>query len=351
MDVEVELSHNGFKVSYSLVNKYTNKRNTNSFHIDLSRRSEDKVPTLNQMRNLTKSALDNLDPEKLFGKGKAGRSVGKMSIREVKQYLMNYIRSSYRTEWGKRLLDELDTEQPKELQTSGSVHAINNKIEAHNFPDNKSIFTPEESAKTYCLLGASFSGKTTLLVNELNKLSKYDYNKIFIFTESLNAAPLKKLRKDLEISIYDTFNPQIPKILKQINTITKNRFKFLVVLDDIVSNLRGETLTKMILTMRNSNISSCILIQYAKLISPPMRNSMHEYYILRLRTEDWMYMLKGFLAQHFRDVLNVKQGSYQKLAELVKDTVSPHSNINNWKNSYIVKYDQRMDKLEFFNFN
>jgi hypothetical protein len=61
-------------------------------------------------------------------------------------------------------------------------------------------------------------------------------------------------------------------------------------------------------------------------------------------------MLKGFLAQHFRDFLNIKHGSYQKLAEIVKDTVSPHSNINNWKNNYIVKYDQRKDKLDFLNF-
>ena len=346
MEVKVSPSKNGYKVEYSGINKFTNAENKHSFHITFRYKKMEDLPTIRQLENLIKYALNNLDKDRIIGTSK--KKPPQMTIREVKQYIMAYIRMVYRTEYGREILKKMDSDEPPQT-LSESKHNINNRIQdAKEFPKNESIFKPESSAKTFCLLGSSFSGKTTLLVNELNKLDKNDYTRIFLFTESLHAAPLKKLRKDLKINIYDAFNPVIPKVLRKINIQTNNRYNFLVILDDVVSGLKKETMTKMILTMRNSNISTCILLQYAKLIGPQQRNSIHEYYITKLRVDDWIYMLKGFLAQHFRDVLNEPKANYQKLAEIVKEVVSPHSNVKDFKNGYIVKYDQRKDEISFY---
>ena len=92
----------------------------------------------------------------------------------------------------------------------------------------------------------------------------------------------------------------------------------------------------MVLTMRNSGISTVCLIQYAKLLSPATRSSFHDIYILGLPTLDWEFILRSFLAPFMRKLLN-EDGSYQKLAERTKEFIN---------GKYIVRFHQRHD--EFF---
>jgi hypothetical protein len=89
--------------------------------------------------------------------------------------------------------------------------------------------------------------------------------------------------------------------------------------------------------MRNSNISTCVLLQHVKLITPSSRNSLHNYYITGLRIEDWEYMLRAFLASFFRSTLNEK-GSYGKLAERVKEYMT----------GKVLHYDQRKDVINYY---
>ena len=76
---------------------------------------------------------------------------------------------------------------------------------AIHWEPRKSIFAAEEeSANTKVFLAPSFSGKTTLMVEELNKLTPKEldeYDKILLFTESVASAPLKKLDKKVREKI------------------------------------------------------------------------------------------------------------------------------------------------------
>ena len=205
-----------------------------------------------------------------------------------------------------------------------------------------------ESAKTVCILGRSFSGKTHFLVEELNKLvgrtRKFSgtnikrplYDKIILFTESLSADPLKDLDPRLDITLIQGYIPKIVQLLKRINTITDNKFRFLVILDDVVNGIRAGTFAKQILTMRNSNISTCILIQYVKLISPAMRNSVHHYYITGLKPEEWEYLVKSFLVSLIKELI----GSHGTISNLSIE-------FKNWVADDVVHYDQRRDELSF----
>ena len=330
-DIQIEVVKDdvskNFVITYSMVNKYTNRKNTKTFKYYYGTKS--KVPTVNQLKGLMIDIIMPMDDKKLFGVNKNDPHA--VTTAEIRSLLSRRLKNMSRSHKGQLLLLDLENSSPKDLINKNT--SLDQKI---NKWGPKSIFQPEESAKTTCILGASFTGKTTLLVNELNKLNKESYDKIVLFTESTSADPLKALHSDLDIKIIDRFCPSIPKFLKDINSETNNKFKFLLILDDVIE-LKNSTFSKMILTMRNSNISTVVLLQHVKLITPSSRNSIHNYYITGLRIEDWEYVLRAFLASHFRHILD-ERGSYTKLSERVKDYMKGKT----------LYYDQRKDEIHFF---
>ncbi len=143
-----------------------------------------------------------------------------------------------------------------------------------------------DGGQTFLIGGSSFSGKTFFLVSQLNKLIREEYDLIILMTESKNAKDLGSLRKDLPIVIIEGFRPDIIEKLKKINDGTYNRFRFMVILDDIVDQKNSKTLLKAILTFRNAGISTVVLIQYLKLINRAMRGSFHHVLLTGFRSEE-----------------------------------------------------------------
>lgn len=313
-----------YNISYTSNNRYTKRDNTRKFKYYYGTKSD--VPSVNVLTTILREIIDGFDDRKLFGTRKSDPYA--IQPKDIRAMMTKKLKNLNRSHRGRLLMTDMDQNKYNVAKPTQSFDIKKWRSE--------SIFKPEDSAKTTCILGASYTGKTSLLVRELNKLHPNDYDRIVLFTESTNACPLKELNKKLGIQIFDRFCTTIPKLLKDINTQTKNKFKFLLVLDDVVE-LRNKTFTKLILTMRNSNISTCVLIQYEKLITPSTRNSMHDYYITGLRNEGYEYMLRAFLGSFFREILNEK-GSYGKLAERVKEYMT----------GKILHYDQRKNEIEFY---
>ncbi len=217
-------------------------------------------------------------------------------------------------------------------------------------PKDWSIFTPDpETATTTAFIAPSFSGKTSLIVEQLNRLTDADlesYTGIVLCTESIAAAPLKNLQERVlkKMNIFDTFIPEYVSFMKKTNTISNNRFRYLVIMDDWL-RLRGETIVDMILTLRNSGVSTVISMQYSRLLTPSQRQSIHDYYLLNLRLEDLEYLLQGFIASHMRDRLNEEGDpkaydySVRKLAEAVRYRLRGYR---------ILHYDQRHDRINIY---
>jgi hypothetical protein len=155
------------------------------------------------------------------------------------------------------------------------------------FPKEGFFHPDPTTGKSYLILGSSFSGKTTFMVEQLNKLFKEEYALVCLFTETKNSEPLKKLKESLPILIFEGWKPEIPQFLKGINDRCENKFKFLIILDDVVDQKTSKTLNKLVLTYRNANISTCISIQYPKLISASSRSSFHEIVITGSRSLEW----------------------------------------------------------------
>jgi len=157
------------------------------------------------------------------------------------------------------------------------------------------------SGTTALVLGSSFSGKTSLLVHALDLITKGKYyDVIVVMTESINAEPLKKLPGNVLIS--NAFFPGLIKLAYDINRATNNRYRFLFVLDDIV-NFRGkDSFQKLILTYRNSGISTIVLTQYSKLLAPSQRSSVHKIYFTGARDYNSReYIVKNWLKGHMQD--------------------------------------------------
>jgi hypothetical protein len=224
---------------------------------------------------------------------------------------------------------------------------------AEPLPTQKSIFIPEHTGVTYGIIGKSFSGKTHFWVHELNKLTSEElkqYNAIFFFTESTSAEPLASLsaRVKKKMITFDRFCPSLLAVLKRINDETRNNFKFLVVLDDILE-LRSMLIIKMILTLRNSNISTVISIQYEKLLTPSQRSSLHNLFLFNLRTESWEYMLRGYLLGNFKELIpalsereNIGRGTRRLTPSMIAEI------LRSCMNDYICFYDQRRDVLKIY---
>ena len=115
-------------------------------------------------------------------------------------------------------------------------------------------------------------------------------------------------------------------------------------MDDYL-HLRTDVIVNMILTLRNSGVSTAISIQYSKLLSPSQRQSIHDFYLMNLRLEDMQYLLQGFIATHMRELLNEEgdpkafEYSVKKLAEVVRGRLSDRR---------ILHYDQRHDKVNIY---
>jgi len=176
----------------------------------------------------------------------------------------------------------------------------------------------------------NFCATTVILVSSFNEGSTS-------FT-SPNADPLRNLSSEIreKMILTDRFCPKILQVFKKLNDETKNKFKFLVIFDDII-HLRGELLTQSILTLRNSNISTVLSMQYHKQMNPAQRSSIHNVYIFNQRTESWDYILRGFILGNVKEVLpSLKDDTRitvvaQKLRECMDD--------------YIFYYDQRKDEM------
>ena len=207
-----------------------------------------------------------------------------------------------------------------------------------------SVFKPEETGVTYAMVGKSMSGKTTFLVNNLNLLTEQElnqYNAIVYFTKSPNANPLADLKPETRkrFIMVGRFCPRILMAMKRLNDETDLMFKFLVIFDDIL-RLRGALLSECILTLRNSNISTALSIQYEKLMSPAQRASVHNVFIFNLRTEQWEFFLKGFIVGNIKEIVpplrTVKR--VWEVAQTMREVMNP----------FILYYDQRNDKTMFF---
>jgi len=143
------------------------------------------------------------------------------------------------------------------------------------------IELPRNGGISICFLGSTRSGKTTFL--------KYVIEKYF-------RKHLKTLMSNsIHNSIYDSMKDlvksplYIPKLVKEgydINKATNNEFKFLYILDDVVSAKFDKELLKLLAIYRNSNLSAIVSIQSPVLLNSATRGNLNIVCLGRMNSDE-----------------------------------------------------------------
>lgn len=149
----------------------------------------------------------------------------------------------------------------------------------------------KKTGSTVLILGCSKRGKSTLMMHIYDKYFSAD--KSFIST-LFSGNPHLKIYKgsggnDKRLIIGYGFNASSSKYVQlqqYINVKTANHYKFLNMFDDVVDSKYNIILKKLVLTYRNSNISSIICLQDVIDLEKKARGSINHSFVFGCNTTE-----------------------------------------------------------------
>jgi len=129
----------------------------------------------------------------------------------------------------------------------------------------------KDTGNTTVIYGSSKRGKSTLLMHLYKKYYE-DYISL-LFGENLQ----KDLYNDPKHKLIkiNHFVPDLIEMTKVINGKTKNKYPFVIMLDDIIDQKMNKILMKLILSYRNSNISTVVSLQNVMLFKKENRTNVN----------------------------------------------------------------------------
>lgn len=202
-----------------------------------------------------------------------------------------------------------------------------------NINDSKTLkdlfLMDNDTGNTILLLGSSKAGKTTFLIYLYDNLfsdknqdsckggylpilfSQNKHAQIYKDPKMKNIIKCDKFTKASETLIYkcQKINQEIDKAPPPSN----NPINFLVMLDDVINIKRGSIVSNLILTLRNSNISSIISLQYPKLFGPDCRGNVNNILFFSFNIYSTIEtVIKEFLVHEFKNM------GIDKMADMVR---------------------------------
>ena len=152
-----------------------------------------------------------------------------------------------------------------------------------------------ETGASTVLFGASKSGKTTLMKSIIKKF--YDNNDCITILIADNSH--SNIYHDIGKKIIktDKFDNELIKGLHRIQKKTNNKCHFCIVLDDMILDKNDPDLLRLILTLRNSKISTLCLLQSPTLLSKNARFNGNNFIFKRTNNaENTTEILEKFLS-------------------------------------------------------
>lgn len=146
--------------------------------------------------------------------------------------------------------------------------------------------TDNGCAETTILFGSGQSGKTTLTMHIVKKYFSDPKSIVIIMSPSINVPIYKEVRKMKNVIYTDFFDGDLIKDIAKIQRKTENKYRFVIVLDDVVDSKNSIQILKMITIYRNLNISTVMNLQDVKLMSRSGRHNGNNFIFLRQNTQD-----------------------------------------------------------------
>ena len=163
------------------------------------------------------------------------------------------------------------------------------------FPSGRmDVVLPTNGGTSWALIGASRSGKTTML--------RYLYKTYFqdsvtiMFSQNLHADIYKDLGKNIILA--DEYYPELLQEAHHINSETGNKFPFCIINDDMVTlKLKNDPEILRLLTIyRNAGMSSIQSFQGRVMMSACGRGQVNYVAIFKQQTaKEWTNVIKEYL--------------------------------------------------------
>ncbi len=157
------------------------------------------------------------------------------------------------------------------------------------------------TGNTTFLLGSSKMGKSTALMKIFDE---YYGGKEFISILWTANPHIKLYKKHKNLLISGVWNKQSEEIIeaqKKIQTKTRNHYNFCNMFDDVINVKNNSLLDNLLLTYRNSNMSSLISLQYSNLMSKCGRANCNNILCFGFNTDESIeVVIKTFLNGYLR---------------------------------------------------
>lgn len=183
---------------------------------------------------------------------------------------------------------------------------ITESVEAPKIKEkNKVVFSEKDidlhltpkTGNTTCLIGRSKAGKTTAMMYIFDK---YYNGKDFVTILATRNPQLAKKSKKLIVT--DEFEPDIYELQRKINVKAKNKFSFCNMFDDFI-NLKSEKIfDELVLTLRNSNISTIVCHQYPNNQSKQGRGNFNNILLFALTGDAIPLVVCNWLTSYMHEL-------------------------------------------------
>lgn len=196
-------------------------------------------------------------------------------------------------------------------------------LEDYKKYDPLPLSVTNDTGYTIGVFGASKQGKSNAIVW---LWKKYFHKHITILcSPNFQQEVYDPFRKKAIITPYFDTAAEIIKLALEIQQGTKNKYRFLFILDDVITAKNNKVLSDMVLTLRNSNISSIISLQGGTLMNIHLRNSINAVLCFRFNGNEGA---KGIVERYLMDALQKPSLGY-KVFEYQKMTEGHHFIIGN----------------------
>lgn len=166
----------------------------------------------------------------------------------------------------------------------------------------------QKNGVTFALIGSSGCGKSTVIrkifiekIFDKKILIEKGEKKEFIiqiFTESSKSDAFQNLHKDIIIDSKGLDQDNI-NFCYHMNEGYDKKYNFLIILDDVIDIQYKNLVRRMFLTMRNTNISSIISLQYPNLIPKSIRTSVYFTLLFHMNNDEAVeIVVRGWLANY-----------------------------------------------------
>lgn len=158
----------------------------------------------------------------------------------------------------------------------------------NGFPENKFFHNSSgDDTSTWCLIGASRSGKTTMMAHIWRTYFKRSHITLLLGSnlESDIYNTWKDKRGNWRKSVVASrFDQTLIETIVQIQQKSKRHYKFLVIIDDTLSIHGSRIVDQLFMSYRNLFISSILCIQGPRKLSPAQRDNCNNMMLGRFST-------------------------------------------------------------------